>query len=116
MGLILINEAASKEDIDKARKDYEFYIKITADIERGIVLIGGEYHSDAEKILIERHGCQQKNVWGGGFDIRTKRFETNAVINIRPETNESMEIIEPDIRSRFLELARSKLKDFKQLL
>ena len=42
-----------QEDLVKAREEYPEYIKITADLEKRIVAIGGEYHADAEQILIK---------------------------------------------------------------
>ena len=116
MSLVTVAENLTKEGLTKAREHYEFYIKITADIQQKIVIIGGEYHVDAEKLLLEKYNSQQKNIWGGGYNLGTKKFETNAIINIRPGTNESMEIIDPKTRSAFLELIQSKLQGLESLL
>lgn len=114
--MVLVGENLTNENLDQAREDYEFYLKITVDIEKEVVLIGGEYHADAEKLLLEKYGSLQSDVWGGGFNLRTKKFETNAIVNIRPGKNESMEILDPKIRKRFLNLVQAKLPNLEQLL
>jgi len=116
MSLVIVKGSLTQEDLDRAREDYEFYIKITADIEEGIVVIGGEYHADAEKVLLENYGSRQENIWGGGLDLRERRFETSAIINLRPGVNESMEILDPETRARFLGLIQSRLEKLEELL
>ena len=116
MAIIVIKEKLTSGDIKKAREDYEFYIKITVDIEKQIIALGGEYHADAEKVLIEEYNCSSKNIWGGGYNIKTKNFETNAMINLRPEVNDSMEIIDSDIRKRYIDLVCTNLQSLMQSL
>ena len=116
MGVVVIKNILIAKDVAKAREDYEFYIKVTADIENGIVAIGGEYHADAEKILIEEEKSRSKNIWGGGYNIQTKNFETNAIINLRPGINDSMEIVDPEVRKRYIELVENKLKKIQETI
>lgn len=116
MSLIRVDENLTKDDLTKAREDYEFYIKITVDLAQEIVIVGGEYHAAAEKKLLEECGSRQEDIWGGGFDVREKKFETNAIINLRPGANESMEILDPDLRRHFLDLVQSKFEGVEKLL
>lgn len=82
----------------------EFYIdmiKGVVDIERGILAMGGEYHIDANMVLIE-NGSRQQNVWGFNwyFD-RTgdERVEYVSLINIRPaQGNRAMEVQDASLR------------------
>jgi|SRR5260221_1286562 len=116
MSVVVITNELTLGDVKKAREEYEFYIKVTVDIERGIVAIGGEYHADAEKILIEKENCNSKSIWGGGYNIKTKSIETNAMINLRPKTNDSMELLDPTIRKRYIELVTNRLSCINQLI
>lgn len=116
MGIVVIEDELKEADLVSAREDYEFYIKITADIEQGIVIIGGEYHADAEEVLIEKYSSLPKDIWGGGYNIKSGEFETNAIINIRSGVNKSMEILDQKIREKFLALIQDKLKNIKELL
>lgn len=113
---MVIDEKIKKEDLEKAKEHYKLYIKITADLQEKIVIIGGEYHADAEELLLKKYKSRQKNIWGGGFNLSTKKFETNAIINIKPGINESMEILNSQTRSAFLELVQSKLQGLENLL
>ncbi len=49
--VIVVVEELSKDDVLKARGEYRDYIKITIDLSKKIVAIGGEYHADAEEVL-----------------------------------------------------------------
>ena len=116
MAIIILKDDLTSKDVEKAREDYEFYIKITVDIEKQVVALGGEYHAVAENVLIEKYDCKSKNICGGGYTINTRKFETNAVINLRPPINTSMEIIDPDGRKKYIELVQEKLKCIDQLI
>jgi hypothetical protein len=116
MAIIVLGRKITKDDIKKAREEYPNYIKITVDLLQKIVLIGGEYHADSEKILIDAYGSKQKDVWGGGYNVNTNKFEVNALVNLRPSTNDSMDILSPEIRNDFLGLVEQKLSDLKSLL
>jgi len=105
------NEVLTPENLTRAREEYSNYIKITADITQGIVALGGEYHADAEKLLLEQ-GSQQENIWGGGIDLTSKIFAVNAMINIRPDQNNSTDILDPNIRQRFLTIVQQSLKNY----
>lgn len=114
MAIIVLQDKPNKLDIKKAREDYSSYIKITVDLDQELVLIGGEYHADAEKILLKNFQSKSRNIWGGGYNISLDKFEVNAMINIRQ--NDSPEILDPKIRNKFLKLVQKKLSDIKSLL
>lgn len=116
MAIVVVEEELSKDIILKARKDYSQYIKVTADVRRKIVAIGGEYHTDAEEILVRDFQCESKDIWGGGYNIKLRKFETNAVLNIKPLINDSPEIIDQKIREDFLSLVREKLANIETFL
>ena len=111
MAIVIIKDKLSKKDFEKAREDYQTYIKITVDLEKEIVALGGEYHADAEQLLLQR-GSKQKNIWGGGVNLEEGRIETNAIINLRPKENESAEILEPKIRKKFISVVKKVLRNY----
>lgn len=114
--MVIVVNKLSREDILEARKDYSEYIKITADISKRIVAIGGEYHVDAEEILVRDFQGESKDIWGGGYNIKLRKFETNAVLNIKPLVNDSPEIVDQKIRGDFLSLVREKLAGIETFL
>lgn len=83
------------------------YFKLTIDIEEGTIIAGCELHADGEKILLEQ-GSKQKNIWGGGVDLVNKEIDTTAVLNYRPNlNNKSMEILNPVIRDKFINIVKN---------
>ena len=116
MSLIVVDNILTKEDIKSSREDYSEYIKITADLKNKIVIIGGEYHADAEKLMIEKFDSKRSDIWGGGFNISTGAFEVNAMLNLKPLVNDSLEILDSDARNSFLEVVKSKLGNIQSLI
>jgi len=98
----IIDQKITESELREIAKDfYTDMIKGVVDVERGILAIGGEYHMDANAILIE-NGSRQQNVWGFNwyFD-RTgdERIEYVSLINIRPaQGNRPMEVQNASLR------------------
>jgi len=111
MVIVVVKGKISEEEFRKAKQDYGTYIKITADLESRMAALGGEYHADAEKILLKK-GAKQENIWGGGINLETKQIETNAIINIRPAINDSPEILDSLKREKFISLAKQILEKY----
>lgn len=110
MGLVKIDGKLTKTDFERAKKDYGIYIKVTMDLESKVVFIGGEYHADAEKILLES-GAKQENIWGGGINLETKNIDANAIINLR-RGNDSTEILDGSSRKEFIKTTKKLFKDY----
>ena len=107
--IVILQKKAAKTEIEKAKEEFGDFIKIVIDIEKEIAAIGGKLHADAEKLLLEQ-GSKNENLWGGGFDLKTGTFDSQAMINIRPLKNDNMEILDQKIREKFLEIAEKLLK------
>lgn len=108
--IIVLKDKATKDQIDEASREFLTYIKVVIDIKREIASIGGKFHADAEKILLE-DGSKQDDLWGGGLDLKSGKFDMQAIINIRPgQENDSMEILDSDIRKKFIKIAEKLLK------
>ena len=73
--------------------------------------MGGEFHADAEKLLLES-GSKQADIWGGGVDLEDEKFVVNAIINLRSGRNDSADILDAKTRETFLILAKEALKDY----
>lgn len=99
--ILILRKKATKEEIKKIAEDFDGYIKVVVDIERGILAGGGKKHIDAEQLLLEA-GSKQDYLWGGGFDLETEEIDYNSMINIRPsQGNLSREILSTDARKDF---------------
>lgn len=102
----IVEQIITLEEIESLHQQLGNYLKITADIEKELLVIGCELHADGEKILLERGG-RSDNIWGGGINLKIKEIDTTAVLNIRPKLgNNSLEIIDPQRREKFLTLVK----------
>jgi hypothetical protein len=111
MAIVLVKNTLSLADFQKACKDYQSYLKITIDIEQEAIALGGEYHADAEKVLLE-NGSRQENIWGGGVNLETGQYETIAMVNLRAGRNNSTDILDARARDKFLKLAQKILQAY----
>lgn len=96
----------TKEEIEKLKKRYKFYIKTVIDIENIICSAGMEWHYEGEKILLEQ-GSYQSDVWGGGIDLEEKVIIYDAFINVRPrDNNTSNEIQSASVREKYESISK----------
>ena len=104
MKIKIIDKKIAEMELRKiAEVFYIEMIKGVVDIEREIIAVGGEYHMDANIVLIEK-GSKQQNVWGFNwyFDKKgNKRIEYVSLINIRPaQGNRTMEVQNTALRDK----------------
>jgi len=90
------------------QKTFKYFVKFVADIDQGLIAIGGELHADGEELLLES-GSRQDNLWGVNFYSENDpddRVEYESFINIRPRLdNNSMKVENESIRIRIRQLA-----------
>lgn len=102
MRIEIIDKKITESELREIAKDfYGDMIKGVVDIEQEILAMGGEYHIDANMVLI-KNGSKQKNIWGFNwyFDKpQDERIEYISLINIRPaQGNIAMEIQDASLR------------------
>jgi hypothetical protein len=114
MEIKIVEDKINLEDLKRlAQTFYVSMIKGVVDIEKNIVAFGGEYHMDANVLLIE-NGSKQKDIWGFNlyFDKpRENWIEYTSLVNIRPAVNNlDMEVQDEEIKERMREIINSKIK------
>lgn len=109
---IITDNIAVKELREIAKIFYISMIKGVVDINREIIAFGGEYHIDANNILIE-NGSNQSDLWGFNiiFDKPVESWiEYISLINIRPHAqNFDMEVQDVSIRDKMKRIIDSKI-------
>lgn len=115
MKILKINQQLSIDEL-KQMAEQTFYdlVKATVDIEKEIIVVGGELHSDQESLLLSE-GSQQKNIWG--INLYPSKFpeedwiEFDSMINIRPSFgNKSRGVDDPKIREKIKEIINKLIK------
>ena len=107
MSAVLIRDKATDQDLIKAKEDYGDYIKVVIDVATKALVIGGQWHADGEKILLD-DGSKQSNLWGGGIKLSTKIIDYTALINIRAQVNPSHVIMDAKIRASVDQIIKGK--------
>jgi hypothetical protein len=106
MKIRILRRTATEAETRDMLETLQTYIKLAVDVEREVVVGGGEYHADCEEVLLA-DGSLQENIWGADWypDSRTVGFV--ALINIRPrQGNRGMEIEDPTLRRRIEAIVR----------
>jgi hypothetical protein len=113
MNIKIVEDTISVDKLREIAKEfYGSMVKGVVDIEREVVVFGGEYHMDSNILLLE-HGSKQSDVWG--FNIypdmpRDSWIEYVSLINIRPAVNNrDMEVQDANIRAKMKEIIDSKI-------
>lgn len=88
-------------------------VKAVVDVDRELVAVDAELHSDLEAILLE-DGSKQKNIWGINLypDLHGKEFiEFDSLINIRPsQGNRSRGVENEEIRKKIISIVAKRTK------
>jgi hypothetical protein len=111
--ILVLQHRVPAETLKQLCEEYfKSFVKFVVDIQKEIIAVGGELHSDAEAELLRR-GSAQRDLWGGNFfpfNPPEKRIEYTALINIRPrEGNTTMEVQDPVVRKRMREVVERLL-------
>ena len=105
--MTIVRDAIPLADLDAmAKAQFGDLIKAVVDVERGVMAVGGELHSDEEALLLE-DGSSQQHLWGinlfpgvSGEDW----IEFDSMVNIRPsQGNRSRGVEDAQVRKKIVE-------------
>jgi hypothetical protein len=108
MEIVIVSDSISLAELNRlAEESYGDMVKAVADIEKNVLAIGGEYHADAEQVLLQS-GSVQNDLWG--FNIypdqpKESWLEYYSLINVRPRLDNRSQIIQDEtIKKRIYDL------------
>lgn len=112
----LITKSLSLAELEKiAEERFGDMVKAVVDIEKKVMVIGGEMHADEEQILLERES-RQENLWG--INLYPEMFDTvefvefDSMINIRPrQNNRSRGVENTETQKKILEIVKNLIAD-----
>jgi len=88
-------------------------LKAVVDVDRGLLAVDAELHSDLEALLLE-NGSKQKNLWGINLypDMQGQEFiEFDSIINMRPsQGNRSRSVEDKELRKKIMEIVTKRIK------
>jgi hypothetical protein len=89
-------------------------VKAVVDVEREIMALGGDLHSDEEAFLLE-NGSLQENLWGINLWVEKpfeEMIEFDSIINIRPKQgNRSRFIEDENVRNKIKKIIKKLIKN-----
>lgn len=102
--IVILEQRIDRETLRRlVLNDFEDMVKFVADVQRGVIAIGGELHADAEQALLDT-GSRQEDLWGANYYPGRGRegcVEFTSLINISPARgNRGMQIGDPILRER----------------
>ena len=115
--ILIVREPIALQTLEPLAKAWHHtLVKGVADIERGIIALGGDWHMDANNVLIA-DGSGQADVWGFNIypDERGERvLEFISLINIRPaQGNKTMELMDPETRNRIKSILQKLIPELE---
>lgn len=110
----IVEEKISVKELKQiAESGFGDFVKGVVDIEKEIMAIDAELHSDEEGLLLQ-NGSQQKDLWGINiypFNENDKMIEFDSMINIRPrQGNRSRDVEDIEVRNRIMLIIEKLLK------
>ena len=109
MDIKIVKHRISVEELDKlAQESFIDMTKAVVDVEQKIMAVGGEWHADAEEVLLKA-GSAQANLWG--INIYPGRspdawIEFDSMVNLKPSLgNRSRNVENPEIREKIKKIA-----------
>lgn len=88
-------------------------VKAVVDVDRGIIAVDAELHSDLEALLLE-NGSKQKSLWGINLypEMQSEDFvEFDSMINMRPsQGNRSRGIENKEMRKKIIAIVDKMIK------
>jgi hypothetical protein len=96
-----------------AQETFGDLVKAVVDIDRELVAIDAELHSDLEALFLE-DGSKQNSLWGINFypELKGEDFiEFDSMINLRPsQGNMSRGVVSKDIQAKVINIVKKWIK------
>ncbi len=110
----IIKDKISIEELKKmAEKMFGNLVKAVVDVEKKIMAVSGELHSDEEALLL-KGGSKQENLWSINLypEMQDNSWiEFDSVINLRPsQGNRSRGVDRPEIRKKIIETVNNLIE------
>ena len=110
----IITKSLSLEELKQmAASTFGDLVKAVVDVDREILAVDAELHSDLEALLLD-NGSKQKALWGINLypEIEEGDFvEFDSLINMRPSQNNMSRGVEAEeVRKRIIEIVIKRIK------
>lgn len=110
----ILEETITRDELRRmAAGRFSQFVKGVVDVEKKLVAVDAELHSDLEALLLET-GSKQKDLWGVNFypDVQGEDFiEYDSMINLRPsQGNHSRGVDNADTRKKIAGVVGKRIR------
>ena len=110
----ILKNVVTVDELKQTAKDtFGDLVKAVVDVDRELVAIDAELHSDLEALFLE-NGSKQSSLWGINFypELEGEDFvEFDSMINLRPsQRNMTRGVDSPDIQKKISDIVRKWVK------
>ena len=109
----IITETLAFDELKQMAAMFGDMVKAVVDVDRELIALNAELHSDLEALLLEA-GSKQKSLWGINLypDLKEDEFiEFDSMINMRPsQGNRSRGIENKEITKKIIEIVAKRIK------
>jgi len=111
----LVDKKITLEELKKmAEEKFGNLVKAVVDVEKGVMVVDAELHSDEEAQLLSQ-GSKQENLWGINLypELKGDGFiEFDSVINLRPSFgNSSRGVDDPKIKEKIIGIVEKLIEN-----
>lgn len=110
---IIVSKLEFNKLKEMAVRTFGNLVKAVVDVDRELLAIDAELHSDLEALMLE-NGSKQKNLWGINLypDLQGEEFiEFDSVINMRPsQCNRSCGVENEALRKKIIKIVTKRIK------
>ncbi|MBI3333254.1 MAG: hypothetical protein HYZ93_04105 [Candidatus Omnitrophica bacterium] len=110
----IVTETLTLHEVSRMAADtFGDFVKAVVDVDRGLIAVDAELHSDLEAALLEG-GSKQRSLWG--INLYPERqgdefIEFDSMINMRPsQGNKSRGVADGETRRQIIEIIAEKIK------
>ncbi|NQU74370.1 MAG: hypothetical protein HQ547_06670 [Candidatus Omnitrophica bacterium] len=108
----IIKEKITLDELKRMSAMFGNMVKAVVDVDRNLIAVDAELHSDLEALLLE-DGSQQKGLWGINFypEMRGDDFiEFDSMINMRPsQGNKSRGVDNEQTKKKIIEIVNKRI-------
>ena len=104
----LVDKKISFKEVEEmAKNKFGNLVKAVVDVERELMVVDGELHSDEEALLLSK-GSKQENLWGINLypELKGENFvEFDSMINVRPSYgNNSRGVDDANLKRKIVQI------------
>ena len=113
--MIILNNPISRAELKEyAANTFGDMIKCVADVDKGLLAIDADLHSDLERLFLE-NGSQQSSLWGFNLypdETGEDYIEYDSLINIRSwQGNPSRDVLDNEVREKIASIVNQYITE-----